>query len=53
MGITERLYAPAFQRFLAALVPLFCGLAGVVIANIPLSSVGGLVPPPLLGLVPV
>ncbi len=53
MGATERLYAPAIQRFAAALVPLFCGLLGVVIANIPISFVGGLVPPPLLGLVPV
>jgi len=53
MGVTERLYAPAILRFLAALTPLFCGLAGVIIANIPISFVGGLVPPPLLGLIPV
>lgn len=53
MGATERLYAPALQRFAVALVPFFCGLAGVVIANIPISFVGGLVPPPLLGLIPV
>ena len=53
MGATERLYAPALQRFAVALVPLLCGLAGVVIANIPVSFVGGLVPPPLLGLIPV
>jgi len=53
MGTTEKLYAPAALRFLAALVPLFCGLLGVVIANIPISFVGGAVPPPLLALVPV
>ena len=53
MGTTERLYAPAMLRFLAALTPLFCGLFGVIIANIPISFVGGLVPPPLLGLIPV
>jgi rod shape-determining protein MreD len=44
--------APRF-RFLVVLVPLFCGLIGVVIANIPVSLLGGLVPPPLLALVPV
>ncbi len=53
MGTTERLYAPAFLRLLAALVPLLCGLAGVVVANIPISFVGGVVPPPLLGLIPI
>jgi rod shape-determining protein MreD len=53
MGVTERLYAPAFQRFAVALVPLLCGLLGVVIVNIPISFVGGLVPPPLLGLIPI
>jgi rod shape-determining protein MreD len=53
MGTTERLYAPAMLRFLAALVPFLCGLLGVIIANIPISFVGGLVPPPLLGLVAV
>jgi rod shape-determining protein MreD len=53
MGTTERLYAPALLRYLAALTPLFCGLLGVFIANIPISFVDGLVPPPLLGLIPV
>lgn len=53
MGTAERLYAPAFQRFAAALVPLLCGLLGVIIANIPISFVGGVVPPPLLGLIPL
>jgi rod shape-determining protein MreD len=53
MGVTEKLYAPGSVRFLAALVPLFCGLALVFIANIPISFVGGVVPPPLLGLVPI
>ncbi|MBV9548749.1 MAG: rod shape-determining protein MreD [Alphaproteobacteria bacterium] len=53
MGTTERLYAPAFLRVLAALVPLLCGLLGVFIANIPISLAGGLVPAPLLGLIPL
>jgi rod shape-determining protein MreD len=44
--------APRF-RFLAALVPLLCGLLGVLLANIPISLLGGLVPAPLLALVPV
>jgi rod shape-determining protein MreD len=53
MGTTERLYAPAFLRFFSALTPLLCGLVGVFLTNIPISFVGGAVPPPLLGLVPV
>ena len=53
MGTTERLYAPGLQRFATALVPFICGVLGVVIANIPVSFVGGLVPPPLLGLIPI
>jgi rod shape-determining protein MreD len=44
--------APRF-RFLVALVPLACGLFCVFVANIPVSILGGLVPPPLLALVPV
>ena len=44
--------APRF-RFLAGLVPLLFGLACVFIANIPVSILGGLVPSPLLALVPV
>jgi rod shape-determining protein MreD len=44
--------APRF-RFLVALIPLACSLLGVLIANIPISLLGGLVPPPLLALVPV
>lgn len=39
--------------FLAALVPFFSGLLGAVVANIPVSLFGGLVPPPLLALMPV
>ena len=53
MATLERSGAPAFNRFFAALVPLACGILGVVIANIPISFLGGAVPPPLLGLVPV
>lgn len=53
MGASERLHAPVAWRFLAALVPLFCGLLAVLLANIPVSFVGGMVPPPLLGLVPI
>jgi rod shape-determining protein MreD len=53
MPVTEKLYAPGLSRFLVALVPVLCGLACVFIANIPISFVGGLVPPPLMGLVPI
>jgi rod shape-determining protein MreD len=44
--------APRF-RFLVVLTPLLCGLVCTVLTNIPVSVLGGLVPPPLLALVPV
>jgi rod shape-determining protein MreD len=53
MGATEKLYIPGSIRFVATLVPFLVGLACVFIANIPISFVGGVVPPPLLGLVPI
>jgi len=48
----ERAQSPRF-RYLTAVIPMACGLAGVLIANIPVSVLGGLVPAPLFGLVPV
>lgn len=40
-------------KILAGLLPLFCGLMGALIANVPVSVLGGVVPPPLLALIPV
>ena len=37
----------------AALLPFFCGLLGVVISNLPITLLGGVVPLPLLGFIPV
>jgi rod shape-determining protein MreD len=50
-----RLERTQSQRFrtLVAVVPMAAGLAGVLIANIPVSILGGLVPAPLFALVPV
>jgi rod shape-determining protein MreD len=47
--------AGTFTRFrsVVGLTPLFCGLACTFLTNIPVSLLGGLVPPPLLALVPV
>ena len=36
-----------------AAVPLLCGLLGVFMANVPISLLGGVVPPPLLALIPL
>jgi rod shape-determining protein MreD len=52
MASLERAAPPRF-RYLVALVPVLCGLLFVFIANIPISLLGGLVPAPLLALVPV
>lgn len=53
MASLERAGAPPRFRFLIVLVPLLCGLVCAVITNIPISLLGGLVPAPLLALVPV
>jgi rod shape-determining protein MreD len=53
MGAADRIGSVMAARLLAALVPLLCGLLAVVLSNIPITLVGGLVPAPLLGLVPV
>ena len=38
---------------MAAMVPFFCSIIAVALANLPVSLLGGLVPPPLLALMPV
>jgi rod shape-determining protein MreD len=53
MANLERAGTPPRIRFLVVLLPLFCGLFCVFLSNIPVSLLGGLVPAPLLGLVPV
>jgi rod shape-determining protein MreD len=40
-------------RFLSAITPVGLGLLGVMLANFPVSILGGLVPPPLLVLMPI
>ena len=53
MASLERASSAPRLRFIVALTPLLCGLACVFIANIPVSLLDGLVPSPLLALVPV
>ena len=53
MATLERPGTSGSLRFLAALVPLLCGLFCAFLTNIPVSLLGGAVPPPLLALVPV
>src|SRR5579864_5951651 len=53
MGAEDRAGSLMGLRFLSALVPFVCGLVAVLIANIPVTLIGGLVPAPLLGLIPV
>ena len=53
MASLERAAAVPRFRLLVALIPMLCGLAGALIANIPISVLGGSVPAPLLALVPV
>lgn len=53
MASLERAGTPTRLRFLVGLTPLLCGLACTFLTNIPVSLLGGLVPPPLLALVPI
>jgi len=53
MGSAEQTGFLMSGRILSALLPLLCGLAAVLISNLPLSLTNGLVPAPLLGLVPI
>ena len=39
--------------FVASIIPATLAVLGVLIANLPVSFLGGIVPPPLLGLMPV
>ena len=41
------------SRILAAVVPVTLALLGTLIANLPVSFLGGIVPAPLLGLMPI
>jgi rod shape-determining protein MreD len=53
MGTADRMGLQMSWRIFSALLPLLCGFAAVIISNLPLSVTNGLVPAPLLGLVPV
>ncbi|HVW73297.1 MAG TPA: hypothetical protein VHC39_06640 [Rhizomicrobium sp.] len=53
MATLERTGTLPRLRFLVVLTPLVCGLVCSFLTNIPVSVLGGLVPPPILALVPV
>jgi rod shape-determining protein MreD len=42
-----------FQSVLGAVIPFFCGVILAITANVPVSLSGGIVPPPMLALMPV
>jgi len=43
----------SFSGSFASVLPFLCGAVGVVVANVPISFLGGLVPSPLLAFMPV
>jgi rod shape-determining protein MreD len=53
MELNDRAGAVMGGRLLSALVPVSCGLLAVLFSNLPLSFTNGLVPAPLLGLIPI
>jgi rod shape-determining protein MreD len=53
MELSDRTGTLMSGRFLSALVPFLCGVLAVLFSNLPLSFTNGLVPAPLLALVPI
>ena len=53
MVAQERAKLMTGARAFSALLPFICGLLAVLISNLPVTLFGGLVPPPLLGFIPV
>ena len=53
MAAQDRAKLMTGAKLLAALLPVTCGLLGVILSNLPVTLFGGLVPPPLLGFIPV
>lgn len=49
----ERFGLASVNSLVAAITPFLCGFLAVAIANMPVSLLGGIVPPPLLALMPV
>jgi rod shape-determining protein MreD len=43
----------SLSSLFAAIVPVLCGLLGVVLSSLPVSLAGGAIPPPLLGFMAV
>ena len=53
MGASDRASSLMAGRFLVGVLPLMAGFFAVMLSNIPVALVGGLIPAPLLGLIPV
>ncbi len=53
MDIAARTGSLVSWRSFSVLVPFLCGVVAVLISNLPLSLTNGLIPAPLLGLVPI
>ena len=53
MAAAERAGFVMGGRIFSVLLPFLCGMGAVLVSNIPITLFGGLVPAPLLGLIPV
>jgi len=53
MAAQDRARLMVGAKLLSALLPVTCGLLGVILSNLPVTLFGGLVPPPLLGFIPI
>ena len=53
MVAQERARLVMGAKLLAALLPVLCGFLGVILSNMPVTLFGSLIPPPLLGFIPI
>jgi rod shape-determining protein MreD len=53
MAAQERARLMMGAKVLSSFLPVLCGLLGVLLSNLPVTLFGGLVPPPLLGFIPI
>jgi rod shape-determining protein MreD len=53
MSVMQDRLGLSFRSTLGAVIPFFCGVIGAIIANMPVSVLGGVLPAPMLALMPV
>ncbi len=53
MSVMQDRLGLSFRSTLGAVIPFFCAVIGAIIANMPVSVLGGVLPAPMLALMPI